>query len=663
MKTEDIDKRINMPDVDAEWARFEREVIGKEAKTDRRSVYSWIGSFAIAASVIIVAGLFFLNRNPKETERVLTETAEPAATTETVAEPVVEPRTELAFAETPRSPRTQEKEDAEAVQLEDLSKPSNDKLLGDQIAGMDIVPNSSQLGAGTTMRLRGITTIDDEKQPLVVLDGQVFEIPDSAKILDYDTEEQFANLLNIKEEDIESIVVLKDSKTTAKWGKKAKAGVIEITTKPSLAFKFEVAPEKQEGQIAGLPPSWYHEEVVSCNFRRPGFGEEWYDSTLILLNGKEDVDFIKHHKKYLGTLREQDEMNKYIFQRNLVPFKILRYNDNEVSDYAHLFKGRPIKRIWDYQATPFTPASQLSSKELEERRVNYLRNTYLKGDSGKHYVRHFAPELFSSTLKERLFGILTTTERSTLHQYFGAVKQDSHGIYVPFIREATISASNDISFFDEGTYIIKDDPFIKKLIRDFKKTAKRADSSAEKKDSLFRIGFIYGGKIKDVPLHWFRYSSRGFGNLGKMLQGSSFDFVPDTDAPSYWWGEVYYSTKMPSQREGILIFLHAVDKLYATDCPEILSNRRCITGIVEDENGAPMAGVEISPYGYMNEGVKTDRTGRFELWLPYQDVKAFASKVGYKIRGIEPTDSAVTIRMKEVNLNLISVPPRKKERP
>jgi hypothetical protein len=30
MKTEDIDKKIGMPDVDAEWAKFEREVIGEE---------------------------------------------------------------------------------------------------------------------------------------------------------------------------------------------------------------------------------------------------------------------------------------------------------------------------------------------------------------------------------------------------------------------------------------------------------------------------------------------------------------------------------------------------------------------------------------------------------------------------------------------------------
>lgn len=716
MKTEDIDKRISMPDVEAEWARFEKEVIDKKTNSTKKI---WLGGISIAASIILVTGLFLLGLDNKETKQILSEhlvkqevpiapegTEEPVITANHVEEQPTEPKKELAVLPASSNPDYSTAGHLRGITDYDVDSflvVVNDKILFDSrgmtleetekrieeylnekgllvgikipykngsivimantseereemermIATADIVPNFQP----TTLRLRGITPHEKVKQPLIVINDQIFEIPDSVDFEKLDTEEQFANLLGIKLKDLKSIVVLKDDESTAKWGEKGKYGVIKITTKPSLALKDGDKP--LEGQIAGLDPSRFHGKVVSSNFRRPGFDEECdcYDSTLILLNGKEDVDFIKHYKKYFGTLREEDEMNKYIFQRNLVLFKILRYNDNEVSDYAHLFKGRPIKRIWDYQAKPFTPVSQLSAKELEERRVNYLRNTYLKGDSGKHYVRHFAPELFSSTLKERLFGILTTAERSTLHQYFGAVKQDSHGIYVPFIREATISASNDISFFDEGTYIIKDDPFIKKLIRDFKKTAKRADSSAEKKDSLFRIGFIYGGRVKDVPLHWFHYFSHGFGNLQKMLQGSSFDFVPDTDAPSYWWGEVYYSTKMPSQREGILIFLHAVDKLYATDCPEILTNRRCITGIVEDENGAPMAGVEISPYGGNYEGVKTDSTGRFELWLPYQDVKAFASKVGYKIRGIEPTDSAVTIRMKELNLNLIITPP------
>ena len=39
MKTEDIDKKIGMPDVDKEWARFEQEVIGKEPKANKRSIF------------------------------------------------------------------------------------------------------------------------------------------------------------------------------------------------------------------------------------------------------------------------------------------------------------------------------------------------------------------------------------------------------------------------------------------------------------------------------------------------------------------------------------------------------------------------------------------------------------------------------------------------
>ena len=76
-----------MPDVDAEWARFEQEVIGKETKASKRSLYSWIGSFAIAASVVIVAGLFFLNHDSRETEQILTETSEHPISHEVVSEP------------------------------------------------------------------------------------------------------------------------------------------------------------------------------------------------------------------------------------------------------------------------------------------------------------------------------------------------------------------------------------------------------------------------------------------------------------------------------------------------------------------------------------------------------------------------------------------------
>ena len=58
MKREDIDKRISMPDVDAEWARFERDVIGKNTKPNRQRVAAWAGGIGIAATIAL---LFVLN--------------------------------------------------------------------------------------------------------------------------------------------------------------------------------------------------------------------------------------------------------------------------------------------------------------------------------------------------------------------------------------------------------------------------------------------------------------------------------------------------------------------------------------------------------------------------------------------------------------------------
>ena len=60
MKTEDIDKKIGMPDVDDEWAKFESEVIDKPT-TSRKPLYWGIG---IAASIALVAGIFLTHPQP-----------------------------------------------------------------------------------------------------------------------------------------------------------------------------------------------------------------------------------------------------------------------------------------------------------------------------------------------------------------------------------------------------------------------------------------------------------------------------------------------------------------------------------------------------------------------------------------------------------------------
>jgi len=115
--------------------------------------------------------------------------------------------------------------------LEGLAFESVDQALQGQIAGLDIVANSGNLGSGTTMRLRGTSTINGNAQPLIVVNDHIFELPDDAQTVnfeDMDNEEQFSTLLNVNTEDIESITVLKDAASAAKWGVRGSNGVIEI---------------------------------------------------------------------------------------------------------------------------------------------------------------------------------------------------------------------------------------------------------------------------------------------------------------------------------------------------------------------------------------------------------------------------------------------------
>ena len=117
-------------------------------------------------------------------------------------------------------------------EFEGLNFTSVDEALQGQIAGLDIVMNSGNLGSGTTMRLRGVSSINGNAEPLIVVDGNVFETTGND---DFDyanaNEEKFAELLCVNPDDIESIDVLKDAAATAIWGSQGANGVISIKTK------------------------------------------------------------------------------------------------------------------------------------------------------------------------------------------------------------------------------------------------------------------------------------------------------------------------------------------------------------------------------------------------------------------------------------------------
>ena len=126
-------------------------------------------------------------------------------------------------------------------EMEGLSFASVDEALQGQIAGLDIVFNSGDLGSGTQMRLRGTSTINGNQEPLIVVNDNIFEMPDGEDF-DFSTanEEKFAQLLTVNPEDIESIEVLKDASASAIWGSRGSNGVIMIKTKRGTRGKTKV---------------------------------------------------------------------------------------------------------------------------------------------------------------------------------------------------------------------------------------------------------------------------------------------------------------------------------------------------------------------------------------------------------------------------------------
>jgi len=102
-----------------------------------------------------------------------------------------------------------------------LSTP--EQLIMGKVSGLKITTNDGAPGSGSTLRLRGGTSLNASNDPLIVVDGVPLDNGGIAGV---------ANPLSlINPNDIASFVVLKDASATAIYGSRAANGVILITTK------------------------------------------------------------------------------------------------------------------------------------------------------------------------------------------------------------------------------------------------------------------------------------------------------------------------------------------------------------------------------------------------------------------------------------------------
>jgi TonB-linked SusC/RagA family outer membrane protein len=127
-------------------------------------------------------------------------------------------------------------------ELENKPFTSVDQMLQGKVPGLQSVAPTGQPGGAQTIRIRGVSSVTGNNDPLFVVDG----IPVNSGDFSRNTASTNA-LAGINPNDIESVSVLKDASATAIYGSRAAAGVILITTKKGKLGKTELRIDAEQG--------------------------------------------------------------------------------------------------------------------------------------------------------------------------------------------------------------------------------------------------------------------------------------------------------------------------------------------------------------------------------------------------------------------------------
>lgn len=167
-----------------------------------------------------------------------------------------------------------------------------DGALYGKVTGVNITSSSGAPGGGFALRLRGVSSINGNNQPLIIVDGVYVnnvEIPSGLRFAsgaNRGNEENSGNrLADLDPNDIENIEILKGSSAAAIYGQRGNAGVVIITTKRGKGGKTRINFKQDLGfnEIAnplGVRP-WTAQSVLET------FGQDEADkyNAVIASNG------------------------------------------------------------------------------------------------------------------------------------------------------------------------------------------------------------------------------------------------------------------------------------------------------------------------------------------------------------------------------------------
>jgi TonB-dependent starch-binding outer membrane protein SusC len=163
-----------------------------------------------------------------------------------------------------------------SVRAKDFNKgiqPAPDQLIQGKVAGVQVVANSGAPGGGTTVRIRGTSSIRSDNTPLFVVDGVPLSNTNARPdigLSDVGGGSPAGNPLNfISPNDIASMEVLKDASAAAIYGSRGANGVVLITTKRGQSG----APRVDLNASVGVSTILKRLEVLDGNQYRAALGE------------------------------------------------------------------------------------------------------------------------------------------------------------------------------------------------------------------------------------------------------------------------------------------------------------------------------------------------------------------------------------------------------
>jgi TonB-linked SusC/RagA family outer membrane protein len=134
--------------------------------------------------------------------------------------------------------------------IANIPEASFDQMLQGRLAGVSVLSSSGELGAKTSIVIRGSANIDfgnangGNTGPLYVIDGVIFDVNAIGSAYGNNNP-----LSLINPNDIESIDVLKDASAAAIYGARAGNGVIIVKTKSAKAGKPQVSISAYAGMV------------------------------------------------------------------------------------------------------------------------------------------------------------------------------------------------------------------------------------------------------------------------------------------------------------------------------------------------------------------------------------------------------------------------------